>query len=184
MRNITVKSVKKSFGNKVVLSNVNLSFSEGDRLALVGENGAGKSTLLKILCSEIAPNSGEFFGLENGCAYIAQDFSGESKETPHQFLQRRVPKLNKAIRLLEESGFVVGKNQERLHNVRCGVLSGGEQKKLELVAGIASGSAFLAIDEPQNRAVPAVGARLGDELAYRARHIVRVRDVRRCGVCA
>lgn len=150
MRNITVKSIKKSFGGKVALSGVSLSFSDGDRLALVGENGAGKSTLLKILCGEIVPDSGEFFGLENGCAYIAQDFSGELEETPHQFLQRKVPKLNKAIRLLEESGFAVGKNQERLQNVRCGVLSGGEQKKLELVAGIASNSAFLAIDEPEN----------------------------------
>jgi len=150
MRNITVKNVKKTFGNKVALSGVNLNVSEGDHLALVGENGAGKSTLLKILCGEIIPDSGEFFGLENGCAYIAQDFSGDSEETPNQFLQRRVPKLNKAIRLLEESGFAVGKNQERLHNVHCGVLSGGEQKKLELVAGIASGSAFLAIDEPEN----------------------------------
>lgn len=150
MRNITVKDVKKSFGNKTALLGVNLSWSEGDRLALVGENGAGKSTLLKILCGEMVSDSGEFFGLENGCTYVAQDFSGEAEETPYQFLQGKVPKLNKAIRLLEESGFAVGKQQERLHNVRCGVLSGGEQKKLELVAGIASGSAFLAIDEPEN----------------------------------
>ncbi len=150
MRNITLKNVWKSFAGKTVLSGINLSLSEGDCLALIGENGAGKSTLLKILCSEIISDSGEFFGLENGCSYIAQDFSGEAEETPYQFLQRKVSKLNKAIRLLEESGFTVGKSQERLHNVCCGVLSGGEQKKLELVAGISSGSVFLAIDEPEN----------------------------------
>ncbi len=150
MRNITVKGVEKVFGSKEVLSGVNFSLSEGKKLALVGENGSGKSTLLRILCGKIKPDSGEIFGLEYGCAYIPQDFSGDDQETPYEFLSKRVPNVNKITRLLSESGFDIGKNQERLTKEHCGDLSGGEKKKLEIIAGLASGAAFIALDEPEN----------------------------------
>lgn len=151
MRNITVKGVSKVFGgSKTVLENVNFTLSEGRKLALVGENGSGKSTLLKILCGRIQPSGGNLFGLDNGCSYIAQDFSGKEQETPQDFLRRTVPKIPKAIRLLEQSGFDLGANQERLTQVKCGDLSGGEKKKLEIASGLASGANFVALDEPEN----------------------------------
>lgn len=150
MQNITIKGVEKSYQSHDVLSGVDFTLSKGKRLTLVGENGAGKSTLLKILCGVEVPDRGDLFGLENGCAYIAQDFSGKASETPHEFLQRNVPKIGKAIRLLEDAGFELGKNQERLHETTCGDLSGGEQKKLEIIAGLTCGAMFIALDEPEN----------------------------------
>lgn len=150
MRNITIKGLRKSFGGKTVLSNLNFSLSEGTCLALIGENGTGKSTLMKIMCGLVQPDSGNFFGLENGCVYIAQDFSGDDNQTPQDFMQSRSSKLSKAIQLLEQSGFSLGKNQERLRSVRCGDLSGGEKKKLEIASGLASGALFVALDEPEN----------------------------------
>ncbi len=44
-----LRGVSKSFGEKVVLRNINLSFFYGAKIGVVGENGAGKSTLLKIM---------------------------------------------------------------------------------------------------------------------------------------
>ncbi len=44
-----MQDVCKAFGDKVVLSNINLSFFYGAKIGVVGENGAGKSTLLKIM---------------------------------------------------------------------------------------------------------------------------------------
>ena len=44
-----MQDVSKSFGAKVVLSNINLSFYYGAKIGVVGANGAGKSTLLKIM---------------------------------------------------------------------------------------------------------------------------------------
>lgn len=150
MRNITVKGVRKEFSAKVILANVNFTLSEGKKIALVGENGAGKSTLLKILCQHLKPDRGELFGLENGCVYIAQDFSGDDKETPFEFLSRRVSKIEKAIRLLEQSGFDLGIEKSNFYSMPCGLLSGGERKKLEIVAGLAGGALFIALDEPEN----------------------------------
>ena len=43
----------------LVLQDINLSISRGDRIAIVGENGAGKTTLIKLLCGLYVPTSGE-----------------------------------------------------------------------------------------------------------------------------
>jgi len=150
MQSITAKGIWKSFGGKTVLAGVNFALTEGKRIALVGENGSGKSTLLRIITGNLKTDSGEVFGLDNGCAYIAQDFSGDDRETPYKFLTRNVSSIHKATRLLGQSGFDLGKDEARLKQVKCENLSGGEKKKLEIAAGLASGVLFIAIDEPEN----------------------------------
>jgi ribose transport system ATP-binding protein len=46
---LELKGISKRFPGVVALSEVNLSVSPGEVVALIGENGAGKSTLMKIL---------------------------------------------------------------------------------------------------------------------------------------
>lgn len=145
-----MKGIRKSFNSTTVLDGVSFSLTDGGRLALIGENGSGKSTLLRIITGNLEPDTGEVFGLDVGCAYIAQDFSGTDEETPYEFLVRHVGSMNKVVKLLNQSGFDLGKDKARLQQVRCADLSGGEKKKLEIVAGIASGSPFIAMDEPEN----------------------------------
>ncbi|MBI4185659.1 ABC-F family ATP-binding cassette domain-containing protein [Candidatus Berkelbacteria bacterium] len=139
-----------TLGSKEVLAGADFSMSEGQRLALIGENGSGKTTLLRILCEKLKPDGGQLFGLENGCAYVAQDFSGNPDETPYEFLSERVADLHVATTLLEDSGFDLGEDHARVYGMSCRELSGGEQKKLEMVAALATGSSFIALDEPEN----------------------------------
>jgi ABC transport system ATP-binding/permease protein len=47
------------YGTQVLLDEVDLSITRGDKLGLLGRNGAGKTTLLKILDGEISPDGGE-----------------------------------------------------------------------------------------------------------------------------
>jgi len=150
MKSITAKNIHKSFGGKPVLAGVNFTISQGNRLALIGENGSGKSTLLNIITGHLMPDHGELFGNELSCVLIAQDFSGKDDETPLKFLERRVQVIHRAVKLLGESGFELGPNATRLNEVCCGNLSGGERKKLEIVAGFSSGALFIAMDEPEN----------------------------------
>src|SRR5438105_11803223 len=53
-----VKGLKKSFGLKPVLRNIDLTLSGGERVALLGANGAGKTTLLRILVGLTKPGAG------------------------------------------------------------------------------------------------------------------------------
>jgi len=150
MRSVSAKGIHKSYEGRVVLDDVNVVLSEGSRLALIGENGSGKSTLLKILTSHIRADKGAISKDPNGCAYIAQEFSGLEHETPREFLNRAAKDIPNAVRLLRRSGFDLGENEDKLDSVQCKDLSGGEKKKLEIVAGLSSGSMFLALDEPEN----------------------------------
>lgn len=152
MRTITLKNIHKSYGPTPALSGVSFTLAMGAKMAIVGENGAGKSTLLKILCGKLEPDEGELFGLDAGCVYIPQDFSGDEEQSPYDFLASRLPTsgVSKAISLLADCAFELGASQERLKGARCGDLSGGELKKLEMACGLATGSAFLALDEPEN----------------------------------
>ncbi len=56
---VVLHDVTKVFPpNVVALNRVSLSIAEGAIHAIVGENGAGKSTLMKVMCGEVAPDSG------------------------------------------------------------------------------------------------------------------------------
>jgi len=55
---INVKNISKSFSNKNILENVNVSFYEKEIIGIIGLNGAGKTTFLKMLCGIIYPDNG------------------------------------------------------------------------------------------------------------------------------
>ena len=56
---LTLENVQIAVAGKPLLSGVNLSIREGDRLGLVGKNGAGKSTLLHCMAGETTPDGGK-----------------------------------------------------------------------------------------------------------------------------
>ena len=53
---ISLQNLGKSFGDTVVLHDINATVEKGERIGIVGENGAGKTTLLKVLCGEYQPD--------------------------------------------------------------------------------------------------------------------------------
>jgi ATP-binding cassette ChvD family protein len=55
----TLRNVRKSMGDKVVLDDVTLSFLHGAKIGVVGPNGTGKSTLLKIMAGLEQPSNGD-----------------------------------------------------------------------------------------------------------------------------
>jgi ATP-binding cassette subfamily F protein uup len=55
---LRLDSVHLQYGTQVLLDDVNLSITRGEKLGLLGRNGAGKTTLLKVLAGELAPDSG------------------------------------------------------------------------------------------------------------------------------
>ena len=76
---IQLKDIALTFGGTPLLSGVELSVSQSERVCLIGRNGSGKSTLLKIAAGLVEPDSGSRF-VQPGATvrYLPQepDFSG------------------------------------------------------------------------------------------------------------
>ncbi|GLF94887.1 ABC-F family ATP-binding cassette domain-containing protein [Streptomyces yaizuensis] len=71
---ITVRSVTKSLGGKLVLDDVTCTLTAGERTGITGENGSGKSTLLRLLAGEIRPDHGAVVvRSDGGVGYFAQE---------------------------------------------------------------------------------------------------------------
>ncbi|MFN7013730.1 MAG: ATP-binding cassette domain-containing protein, partial [Bacteroidia bacterium] len=59
MNILSVDSISKSYGVRVLFENVSFGIEEGQKVALVARNGTGKSTLLKIITGKDTPDSGK-----------------------------------------------------------------------------------------------------------------------------
>lgn len=76
---VSLENITKSFGDKVVLNELNATIEDNDRIGLIGANGIGKSTLLNIIASKSEPDSGSLAvtrGVEIG---MLEQNSGLSK---------------------------------------------------------------------------------------------------------
>jgi len=79
---VHIKTISKSYGEKVLFSDVNFFINPDDRIGLVGSNGSGKSTLLKIISGFDFPTSGEIQKANDvKIEYLAQEIDFFSNNT-------------------------------------------------------------------------------------------------------
>jgi len=103
---LKVKNISKSYGAKVVLSDVSFGLEKGQRAALVGSNGVGKTTLLKIVAGLDEADTGQVEISRGAClGYMPQDTSVTGEETIWRYLQRvtGIASLEKELSELEAS---------------------------------------------------------------------------------
>ena len=55
---IEIQNISKNFGKQEVLQDINLTFSKGECIALIGPNGCGKTTLIKSILGLVIPTKG------------------------------------------------------------------------------------------------------------------------------
>ena len=147
---LELKGARKSYGDKLVLDQVDLHIERGDRIALVGHNGAGKSTLMRMLSGEETPDTGtRAEGHQVVMQYFAQDeatrlepgltvYETLSAGSPHTM----VPMIRNILGGFLFSGDDVYK--------KAGVLSGGERTRLAVARMLLRPSNTLLLDEPTN----------------------------------
>ena len=102
---ITFNSVNFSYIGDPILSDINFTLNEGERVGLIGENGAGKTTLLKLITGDLAPESGAV-QKKNGISvgFLAQTGGFESEGTVYSEMLGAVkPRLDALSRLAELS---------------------------------------------------------------------------------
>src|SRR5699024_8475564 len=55
---ISIQNLKKTFGNKIALDDIELDVQEGEIFGLLGPSGAGKTTMIKLLTGELSKTGG------------------------------------------------------------------------------------------------------------------------------
>lgn len=74
MNYLSVESVSKSYGSKVLFDKISFGLNQGQRMALIAKNGAGKSTLLKIITGkEISDGGSVTFRKDITVTYLDQN---------------------------------------------------------------------------------------------------------------
>ncbi|MDE4134126.1 ATP-binding cassette domain-containing protein [Phaeobacter sp. QD34_3] len=147
---IAMEGGSVGYGDKVILSRLNLRIDQDDRIALLGKNGEGKSTLSKLLSDRLKPMSGKI--TRSGklrIGFFAQHQVDELyiDETPLQHLQRERPEEGQAKLRARLAGFGLGANQADTEVRR---LSGGQKARLSLLLATLDAPHLLILDEPTN----------------------------------
>ena len=138
------------YGTSIVLNNVNLNLSAGDRLGLLGVNGAGKSTLVKALSTGDTMLSGDrAISKDTQIGYFAQHQLEllQPEQSPIDHLREFAPEdREQDLRnYLGRFGF----GGERIFEP-VEPFSGGEKARLVLALMIRQGPNLLLLDEPTN----------------------------------
>ena len=163
---IEVKNLYKSYNGKEVLTDISLSVSHGQSLAVVGKSGAGKSVLLRCLIGLVKPDNGTIyvdnklintmnFGqlqkIRSSIGMVFQFGALFDSMTVEENISLALQKLTK----LNENEI-----QQRVHNsleevdmagtenLMPSELSGGMKKRVGIARAIAIKPSYLFYDEP------------------------------------
>ena len=146
----TLEDVSCGYDEKVVLSKLNLTISQDDKIALLGANGNGKSTLAKLLAGRLHSMSGKLtYARKLKTAYFAQHQTEEFdlESTPYLTAKELMPEAKEAEVYTHLACFGLEKNKA---DTQIGKLSGGEKSRLLLSLITVNKPNILILDEPTN----------------------------------
>lgn len=146
---LTVRDLKKSFGDNLLFDHIGFEIKRGERVAIIGGNGTGKTTILKILNGILAPDQGEVsLGSKVHIGYYDQEHQVlHMEKTLFDELQDTYPFMNNTqIRNILAAFLFTGDDVYK----RIKDLSGGERGRVSLAKLMLSEANFLILDEPTN----------------------------------
>ena len=177
MNILTVDSITKSYGERKLFDEASFYLAEGEKAGILGINGTGKSTLLKIIAGLEEPDDGKVI-----CAnHVVMGYLPQNPEFDPQLsvvdavvksvLDARKAKGEDASHLMMEETTIAAEAKNMLtrlgvyeFDAKCGVLSGGQKKRLALVAVLMSPADILVLDEPTNHLDNAMADWLEEQL--------------------
>ena len=152
-RLLIAKGLAKRFGERVLLSSLDLTIPAGMRLGLLGANGSGKTTLLRILAGEMDPDAGEIRRADElRVVYFDQD---REQLDPGVTLRRTLAPDGDQVIYRGRPVHVVGWAERFLFTadkleLPVAQLSGGERARLVIARLMLRPADVLILDEPTN----------------------------------
>ncbi len=150
---IELRNLSKSFGDRILIENLNLDIPRNAIIGIIGPNGAGKSTLFKMLVGKEKPDSGEIIlGDTVKISYVDQSHEAL---LPNKTIYEIISEGNDILTVgttsvnarayLSRFNFAGADQQKKL-----AVCSGGERNRVHLAMTLKDGGNVLLLDEPTN----------------------------------
>ena len=165
---IKVINLKKTYGTKEAVKNVNFEIKENEIIGLLGPNGSGKTTTIGMILGLLKPTSGEILvnglKIEENPTEILQKINLISPyiELPKKLTVKQnlivYGKLYSVKNLNEKIDYLVSKLRlENLLNRVTGELSSGQKNRISLAKAIINDPNVLLLDEPTASLDPEIG---------------------------
>lgn len=168
---IEVRSLRKSFGDHLVLSNVDFSAKQGEVTCIIGSSGSGKSTLLRCVNLLETPDCGEIlFHGENiqekrmslpqyhaRVGMVFQQFNLFDNMTVLKNCmvgQQKVLKRSEAEAKENALKYLARVGMEQYINAKPRQLSGGQKQRVAIARALAMDPEVLLFDEPTSALDP------------------------------
>ena len=158
---IEIMNLRKDFGAKTAVNNLNLTVPEGELFAFLGVNGAGKTTTIRMLTGLTLPSSGDARVLGHSILTELDEVKKlgnlspqETSVAPNLTVRENLEFIagiygfskeqsrRKTAEIIEEFGFA------EIENSRARTLSGGWQRKLSIAMALITDPRILYLDEP------------------------------------
>lgn len=174
---LELKNISKSFGDKVILNNLNLEVKDGEILCIVGQSGGGKTTLLRCISGLEKIDGGQIlidgqvfdpYTNENNDSVIGVVFQ-EYNLFPHLTVLQNVTlaptmvlKKKKEIAENEAKNLLNGLVLEGKEGLYPFQLSGGQKQRVAIARALAMKPQILCYDEPTSALDPGLTATVKD----------------------
>ena len=160
---IEFNNISLSYGNRLILDNLNFKINKGQIFGMLGPNGVGKSTIFNLITGLINPNNGKIKIMEQDVTnfpiflrtkkfkvgYVPQYGGFFNDLTLHDNL-RAISEIvieNKNYRS-ERINYLISKFElDNLKDIKAKFLSGGQKKKLVIALSLLSEPKVLLLDE-------------------------------------
>jgi ABC transport system ATP-binding/permease protein len=151
---VEAEGISKSYGDRLIVSDLSLRVLRGDRLGILGPNGAGKTTLINLLTGIIPPDEGKV-RLGSNLQMITLDQRRMSLDPAATVVETLTGGRGDTVMIGGQAKHVIGYMKDFLFSPEqartpVGVLSGGERNRLMLARALAQPSNLLVLDEPTN----------------------------------
>ncbi|MFI0729840.1 ABC transporter ATP-binding protein [Streptomyces sp. NPDC021225] len=167
---------------------IDLTVRPGEILGFLGPNGAGKTTTLRMLTTLLPPTGGaatvaghdlarDPAGVRRKIGYVAQSGGVDPSVSVREELttQGRLYRLGKAEATARAEELAADLGLTELLDRKCGALSGGQRRRLDIAMGLTHRPAVLFLDEPTTGLDPGSRADLWELIRrLRADHTMTV----------